>query len=141
MVMVFAAVRACDNTAGEVGELALAARWRRAFRPLRQLVFWVEPGRTIRSPDMHFGPFGDRRIETAHPKQDGVLALARGDDMRSALGAKIPRLAGRGFKTSDQAFAPGPAKAVARNVGYGRKRRSMCLAAGAAVAMNDRSGI
>lgn len=113
MVLVFAAASACDNAAGEAGGLALAARWRRAFRPLRQLVFWVEPRGTVRSPNVHFGPFGDRRVEAAHPKQDGVLALARGDDMRAALGAEIPRLAGRGFKTSEQAFTPDPAKAVA----------------------------
>src|SRR6185295_12578531 len=115
--------------------------WRRAFRPLRQLVFRVEPRSAVRSPDVHLGPFGNRRIETAHPKQDGVLALARGDDMRAALGAEIPRLAGRGFKTLEQGFTPDPAKAVARDVGDGRKGRSMRLAAGAAVAMNDRSGI
>src|SRR6185436_16157551 len=82
--------------------------WRRAFRPLRQLVFRVEPRRAIRPPDMHFGPFGNRRIETAHPKQDRVLALARGDDMRAALGAEIPRLAGRRFKTLEQVFASDP---------------------------------
>jgi hypothetical protein len=61
--------------------------------------------------------------------------------MRAALGAEIPRLAGRGFKTFEQAFTPDPAKAVAGDVGDGRKGRSMCLAAGAAVAMNERSGI
>src|SRR6185295_14751615 len=73
--------------------------------------------------------------------QDGVLALARGDDMRAAFGAEIPRLAGRRFKTLEHVFAPDPAKAVAGDVGDGRKGRSMRLAAGAAVAMNDRSGI
>src|SRR5438552_13349813 len=117
MVLIFVAASACDNAAGE---LALAARWRHAFRPLRQLVLGVEPRGAVRSPDVHFGPCGDRRIETAHPKQDGVLALARGDDMRAALGAKIPRLARRGFKTSEQAFTPDPATAIAGAVGYGR---------------------
>ena len=93
MVLVLAAASACDNAAGGADELALAARWRHAFRPLRQLVLGVEPRGAVRSPDVHFGPCGDRRIETAHPKQDGVLALARGDDMRAALGAEVARLA------------------------------------------------
>jgi hypothetical protein len=90
---------------------------------------------------VHFGSIGDRCVQAAHPKQDGVLALARGDDMRAALAAEIPRLAGRGFKTFEQVFTPDPAKAVAWDVGDGRKRRSMCLAAGAAMAMNDRPGL
>src|SRR3954462_671576 len=114
--------------------------WRRAFRPFRQLVFRVEPRRAIRPPDGHFGSIGERCVQAAHRKQDGVLALARGDDMRAALDAEIPRLAGRGFKTLEQAFTPDPAKAVAGDVGDGGKGRSMRLAAGAAVAMNDRSG-
>jgi hypothetical protein len=58
--------------------------------------------------------------------------------MRAALGAEISRLARRGFKTSEQVFTPDPAKAVAGDVGDGRKGRSMRLAAGAAVAVNDR---
>jgi hypothetical protein len=61
--------------------------------------------------------------------------------MRTALGAEIPRLARRGFKTFEQPFTPDPAKAVAGDVGDGRKGRPMCLAAGAAMAMNDRPGI
>ena len=61
--------------------------------------------------------------------------------MRAALGAEVARLARRGFEASEQVFTPDPAKAVARDIGDGREGRSMGLAAGAAVAMNDRPGI
>ena len=123
------------------GSSGRSALRRRTFRPLRQLILGIEPRRTVRSPDVHFGAIGNRRIETAHPKQDGVLAFARGDDMRAALAAEIPGLARRGFKASEEVFTLDSAKAVAGNVGDGRKRRSMCLAARAAVAMNDRPRI
>jgi len=66
MVPVFAAASACDTAAGEVGELALAARWRRAFRPLRQLVFRVEPGCAIQAASSKHSASGSNK----NPAQD-----------------------------------------------------------------------
>jgi hypothetical protein len=69
---------------------------------------------------MHFGAFGNSRVEAAHSQQDGVSAVTRGDNVRSALQAEISGLAGRGLKTPEQFFTPDPAKPVAW---YGGHRR------------------
>jgi hypothetical protein len=90
---------------------------------------------------MHFGPIGNRRIQAPHPKQDCTAALSLGDDMRPALRAEIPLLAGRGLKAPEQAFTSGPAKLIAGNVGHRGEGRPMRLSACGAVAVNDGSGL
>src|ERR1700722_17450690 len=86
---------------------------------------------------MHLGTTGDGCVEASHSKQDGAFASPLGDDMRPALRAEVPLLSRRGFKTFEQGFTPGPAKALSGNVGYRREGGAVRLAARGAMAVND----
>ena len=90
---------------------------------------------------MDLGPLGSRCVQAAHPQQDGAFAFTLSDNMRAALRAEIPRLAGRRIKTPEQVLTSDPAKAVAGDVGDCREGRPMRFPAGPAVAMNDWPGI
>ena len=90
-------------------------RSRRGLGKFGQNVARVVPARGLGSPHVQLRSVGDRRVETPQPQQHVRLARSIGDDMRAALGAKPPKLAGRRFEARQQLSAAQPAKRLPRH--------------------------
>jgi hypothetical protein len=71
-------------------KIAQPNRSTKSVGQLGQLVLWIEPGRTIGSPDVGLGLICDRRIEASKPQQYDGLPHAFSKNMRAAFGAKTP---------------------------------------------------
>jgi hypothetical protein len=118
---------------------AARRRSRRGLGKFGQDVARVVPARGLGSPHVQLRSVGDRRVETPQPQQHVRLVRPIGDDMRAASGAKPPKLAGRRFEARQQLFAAQPAKRLPGHWHDRRKRGPMGLAAGRAMAMDDRA--
>ena len=74
---------------------SLAGRIGHSLGKFRYLLVWIEPARTLGSPDMRLGWTADRAVQTAEPEHHGWLAKSLGEEMRTASRAEAPEFARR----------------------------------------------